>query len=416
MYSSLAFNKWKRRAKKKFVPHVVMMLIAAGLVVLHVVFLAQNAQVVVAQGVYPQGNQFPLGLYSIHLAEEMSVARQSGWNIVHRYKFTPSFLKTSAKSKMFALASLPGKSEPIAEGFAAQTISNLAKSDQVVWWDFPEERRYWEEGEMALVTTYAAWTRKYDPKKRPNYMYIPGHYSAEDVQKYVPYLDVIPASIYTTYVNMPHAWVRWRMETTLKGIHLARAKIGSDFLHGEKTPLAILELFHEDGKSIMTAQGAYHDFWQAIVSGAKGIFIFSYWHKRDHPALEAVWQMYNKAAKQITGPEKLGSAILYGKELRNVRFEISTGPKKTNEFKFYDMTKPVSFSSIDLLAKVWNNNIYVFAVNSAQQPVSVRLTGLPSKAKQATILFENKIVPVTDGALNTNFALLGVHIFKIASS
>ncbi|NEQ27018.1 MAG: hypothetical protein F6K28_49995, partial [Microcoleus sp. SIO2G3] len=182
MYSSLAHNKSKRRARKKFVPYAVMMLIAAGLVVLHVIFLAQNAQVVVAQTVYPQGNQFPLGLYSIHLPEEMSVARQFGWNIVHRYQFTPSFLETSANSKMLALASLPGESKVIPEGVAEQTISNLAKSDQVVWLDFPEEQRYWEEGEMALVTNYAAWTRKYDPKKRPNYMYIPGHYSAEDVQ------------------------------------------------------------------------------------------------------------------------------------------------------------------------------------------------------------------------------------------
>ncbi|WP_407889216.1 hypothetical protein [Scytonema sp. NUACC26] len=343
------------------------------------------------------------------------MVRRKGWNIVHRYQFTPSFLKTAAESQVFALASLPGESEPLPEAQAAQTISNLARSDRVVWWDFPEERRYWEKGEMALVTNYATWTRKYDPKKRPNYMYIPGHYTAEDVKQYVPYLDIIPASVYTTYVNMPHAWVRWRIETTLKGIHLAHADIGSDYLHGKKTPVAVLELFYEGGKSIMTSQGAYHDFWQSIVSGARGILIFSYWHKRDHPSLDSVWQTYNRAAQQITGPDQLGSVILHGKELRNVRFEITTGPQQTSQFKFNDMAQPISFPSVNFLTKVWNNNIYVIAVNSTQEPVVGKFIGLPPKAKQATVLFENNVVPVTDGTFNTRFASLGVHIFKILS-
>lgn len=409
-----AFNKWKQPLRQKFTRYGGL-IVVSGLITILLIACRTKAQVA-EQGVYPQGRQFPLALYSIHLAEDMQVARKFGWNIAHRYSFTSSFLQTAKEGKMLVLAKLPGESQPIPNVEAAKNIAALAKSNQVAWWDFPEERRYWRAGEMALITNYAKWTRKYDSKKRPNYMYIPGHYDAEAVQQYVPYLDVVPASIYTNYMHMPHAWVRWRMETTLKGIKLAGATIGPDYFNGEKTPVAVLELFHDEEDPLMTPQGAYHDFWQSIVSGAKGILIFSYWHKRDHPALEKSWHIYNKAAAAITGSEQLGSMILYGKELDNISFQIAAGPKRTNQFTPYGMTKPISFPSIDLLAKTWDGNIYIIAVNSAEKAISARLTGLPKTTTSATILFENKIVPVTNGVLKTQFTPLGVHIFKLASS
>jgi hypothetical protein len=409
----LAFNERKTWFKKKFVFHVGKILTATCIVIALVSM--SKATEFTTKNVYPQGKQFPLALYSIHTPQEMGATRQSGWNIAHTYQFTPSFLQTVEKGGMFALANLPGESEPIPEVQAAHTIAALAKSDLIAWWNFPEERRYWRAGEMALIVNYANWTRKYDPKKRPNYMYIPGHYDNEDIEQYVPYLDVIPASVYPTYADMPHAWVRWRMETTVNGIKLAQAKIGSNYFKGEKTPVAVLELFNEQGNSVITPEAAYHDFWQSIISGARGILIFSYWHKRDHPNLERVWQMYNKAAKEIVGSEKLGSVILFGKRIKNVSFQITKGPGTTNEFKVDGMTEPLSFPSIDILTLVWNQHTYVIAVNSAQQPVSARLTGLVQTATQATVLFENRTVPVSKGAVNTDFKPLGVHIFKIAS-
>ena len=100
------------------------------------------------------------------------------------------------------------------------------------------------------------------------------------------------------------------MESTVKAIESAGAKIGRDYLAGEKTPVAVLELFYptEDikGWKLIEPEGSYHDFWQAIVSGAKGIMIYSYFHRQDLPEFEAVWQMLNKAASQISGTENLG--------------------------------------------------------------------------------------------------------------
>jgi len=375
---------------------------------------------VASETVYPAGNRFPLGLYSIHDAEEMQSVKSFGWNIAHTYHFQSAFLQTCFTGGMLSLAHLPGKSELIPEAQAAQTIPELAVSNSIAWWDLPEERRWWRTKEMTLIANYCKWTRRYDPKKRPNYMYIPGHYSVEDIAKYVPYLDVIPASVYTTYCGMPHAWVRWRMETTVKAIEFADFKLGANYLKGEKTPVAVLELFYGGKKGnpvkIMTPEGAYHDFWQCIVSGARGILIFSYWHKRDKPQYEKNWQAYCRAASQITGKERLGQMVLYGKKLPGVRCEILKGPRQTREFLPHG-TKldKISFSSIDFLAKAWGKNIYIIVVNSVEETVSVRISGLPDNAAEAVILFKNRMVPIKDEPLMMSLRPLEVSILKVPS-
>ncbi|MBE9050164.1 hypothetical protein IQ243_07010 [Nostocales cyanobacterium LEGE 11386] len=413
----LAFNQWQPYSIIKFFIQPKKLLVALGIVVASVVVMGTNVGTKVhmsAQNVYPQGKQFPLALYSLHEAQDMQSARKSGWKIAQTYHFNPAFLQTVTEGQMLALASLPGKSQPVPEARLANNIATLAKSDRVAWWEFPEERRYWRDGEMAIVTKYAKWTRKYDPKKRPNYMYIPGHYNAQDVQQYVPYLDIIPASVYTKYVEMPHSWVRWRMETTLKGIELAQAKIGANYLKGEKTPVAVLELFHEPGNMLITPEGAYHDFWQSIVSGARGILVFSYFRKRNHPQLEKVWQVYDQAVREITGKEQLGAAILYGKRLDNINFQIIDGPKRTEQFIFSDMEQPISFPSINILTLAWNKSTYIIAVNSADEPVSAKFTGFANTTDEATVLFANKTICLSNGTLNTVFKPLGVQILKIS--
>lgn len=371
-----------------------------------------------AEGIYPQGKRFPLGLYSIETGENMNAVKQFGWNISHTYHFTPPFLEQSEANGMQLLAGLPGESELIPESDAARAIQSLSGSDSIAWWDFPEERRWWRKHEMALVVNYSRWTRQYDPGKRPNFMYIPGNYSMESVAKYVPYLDIIPASVYTTYGDKPHAWVRWRMESTVRAITEAGYRTGPEYLQEEKTPVAILELFHGAKKKgptrLMTPAGARHDFWQSIASGAQGILIFSHYHKRDKPQFEANWEVYCEAAAQLTGSEQLGQMILHGEAVKDLKFEVTKGPSVTDFFKpVASKDAEINFPSINLLAKVWRGSLYVILVNSAVEPVNATIMGLPGTATKAAVLFENRSVQLEQGEVAMSFPPLGVHILKI---
>ncbi len=154
------------------------------------------------------------------------------------------------------------------EADLADWIVALAPNTNVAYWDLPEELRYFRPAEFAIVQNYSTWTRAYDPQLRPNFMYIPPHYTQEQVRNYVRYLDVVSATAYADHLGFPHAWVRWRMEETIRGINLDGASIGADYLNGQKTPIGIVQLFKLADAVIPTPEQTYHDFWQLIASGA----------------------------------------------------------------------------------------------------------------------------------------------------
>ncbi|MFP3903168.1 MAG: hypothetical protein ACLFWB_02880 [Armatimonadota bacterium] len=410
--------------------------------------------------VYPQGHKFPLGLYSISSAEDLQVAGEAGWNIAQTYNMKENFLQTVAGVEGWhALAHLRGRTtDPLPQkadddedaaadtrGTAANTeeagetgariedterpqtkeeagadIQRLAAHNVVAWWDFPEELRYWKEPEYDLVKNLSAWTREFDPKKRPNYMYQPGHSSAERVAKYVPYLDIIGVGTYTEYSHQPRAWVRWRIEETIRGIKLAGHEIGPDYLNGERVPIGLPMLFYssDDRFDVITPAEAYHDFWSCIASGAKGIFVFSYWHKRDLGILQKTWERgYMRAAEQLTGGD-LDQAILFGDDYP-LDVEITEGSPRTVTFRPYGVDEDISFPSVNVLAKRYEGTLYIITVSSRERPVSARISGLPEGIEELRVLFEDRseehggnTVPVNGGVFEDSYPHLTVHIYK----
>ena len=72
----------------------------------------------------------------------------------------------------------------------------------------------------------------------------------------------------------------------------------------------------------------------------------------------------------------------------------------------------MKYSSLDLMAKQWKDQLYVVVVNSAEENVSAKITGLPKNATEAEILFKDRSVAITNGALNLNFAPLEVRLVR----
>lgn len=366
---------------------------------------------------YPQGKFFPLGLYSLdtETPEELYQVKQSGWNAGHTYGGDMLALENKMdQSGMFSMVTLEDKDEASTK----QRIQALSTSDSVWMWDFPEEQRWWEPEEFNLIKNLSQWTRKYDPKKRPNFMYIPGHYTTDDVSFYVPYLDIIGTGVYPEYMHQPHAWVRYRMEANLQAITKAGFTIGSDYLHGEKTPICIPMLFTDtmltDGDKFpaITPAAAYHDVYSCLASGARGIVVFSYFHRHDPPGLEKTYKAYSKAASEISGPEGLGQAILFGK-LASVNWEITKGPPRTETFNVEG--EKMSYPSLNVRGMEWKGSLYIIAVNSSQQEDRVHsvFKNLPSHGHEAKVLFENRTLPLDQGSMADTFSKLGVHVYKI---
>ncbi len=407
--------------------------------------------------VYPEGKRFPLMLYSIHTPEEFAEAGEAGWNVGHRYNFDHSYIDLAGQNGWLSIAHLRGKTKveaPVAaataetttaaaqaanpeeagatgekqtpmeraqtEEEAAADITLMAAYDNLAWWDLPEELRYWREDEYDMVKNLSAWTRKHDPRQRPNTMYIAGHYSAEAVEKYVEYLDILGTGIYTEYSHQARAWVRWRMEETIRGIELAGHEIGPDYKNGQRTPIGIPMLFCDITKmGVMIPQEAYHDFWSCIASGARGIAVFSYWHKRDVPTLQKTWELgYKRAAANLMGAGGLDQAILFG-ETVPLQVEVTKGPAMTPTFRPYGFEEDVSLPSVNVLAKSYQGTLYVITVSSHERPVTARVSGLPAGVEQLEVLFEERpeekggnMVAVTDGAFDDEYPWLTVHLYR----
>jgi len=401
---------------------------AAVLCLLPLVVFTAGAQTV---SVYPQGAVFPLELYSLQPTSDTPLVTPNGWNIGHQYGWNqvtdPPTGESSLNSLMqsFALNGIEGLphlpafqdsslvSSEWSEVMMASWIQAIDPNSNIAYWDLPEEQRYFKPTEFQLVKDYTAWTRKYDPQQRPNYMYIPTHFTQDQVSNYVPYLDIIPASAYADFAGHPHAWVRWRMEETIRGIQLANAIIGKDYLHGQKTPVGVVQLFVGTNGIIPTADQTRHDFWQLIASGAQGIFVFSYFHRNDQSgALLPNWNALQQAASQLSGSEKLGDMVLYGQPVSNVMVTVTSGPTQTVSFIPTGYTTPFQFPSIHLLAKQWNGKTYIIAVNSTDQTVTANIANLPpSVLNSAAVLFESRSVPISSSSFTDSFPAWGVHIY-----
>ncbi|MCJ8278467.1 MAG: hypothetical protein MJK14_00560 [Rivularia sp. ALOHA_DT_140] len=148
--------KPKLKGRLKFLRHARNLLAVAAMVAIYFtysIYSTTNAQIPTAQDIYPQGEQFPLALYSLEEVEDMQKVRSSGWNIAQTYHFKPSFLDTVAEGKMLGFASLPDEADlpPDKENEVANAIAAVANKAEVAWWEFPEEQRHWRPGEWEVV-------------------------------------------------------------------------------------------------------------------------------------------------------------------------------------------------------------------------------------------------------------------------
>jgi hypothetical protein len=403
--------------------------------------------------IYPVGTRFPLLLYSIHTAEEMAEVEEAGWSVGHRYRFTEEFFDVIEKAGWLCVAHLEGKTKvekaatvaaPKAKKGAdaanqeeaggtahavapterlrteeevAADIRAYAAHDALAWWDFPEEQRWWYKDEYQIVKSLSAWTRKYDPRERPNYMYLPGHYTTKSILKYLEYLDIVGAGTYTEYSHQPRAWVRWRTEETIRAITTGGFRIGPDYLNGEKTPIGIPMMFsgglHKSDP--ITPVGAYHDFWSCIASGARGIFVFSFWHRRDLPIFQKTWaDGFNLAARNLHSVPGLDQALLFGEDVP-LTVTVTKGAPRTSTFRPYGFEEDLSLPSVNVLGRKHNGTLYIVAVSSQERPVTAAISGLPPGVTDLQVHCEvrkdgDEVAPVKN-AFEDTFPWLTVHLY-----
>jgi hypothetical protein len=389
------------------------------------VFLATRLAVAEPAAPYPAGRAFPLQVYEAYAPNVPALAAH-GWNIFQSYGLATASagsvyltaLKTAGVGGMAPIPSSGPKTNKLEwpREQASAWIGQWASNASLSWWDLPEEMRPWSSREMKVLADYTAWTRLDDALRRPTYEYTPNNRNAAQISQITPNVDVLGISCYCEEMQMPHAWVRYKIEEVgLHGIELAGAVVGQDYLHGQKNPIGILYCakFSKTGQKPAPDQ-TYHDFWSAVASGARGIGVYAYFHAmRDDPALKENFDRLNQAAEEISGPEKIGDAVLWGKPVSGVSCDVLSGPDKTVSFRPPNEKRTFQYPSIHLLTKENNGELLIIAVNSTDTNVTARLSGIPIGHASARLPFEKRTLDFIDGAVTDTFPPWGVHIYKV---
>jgi len=365
---------------------------------------------------YPRGNIFCFTFYSTSL-NDSSYALERGataigpfygnqQSIVNMsktlnakcvYKVHPPCMKNINLDK----DALPDDETLVKE--IKEIVEPLIDNTLIAMWDVvPEELRHWRKKEMHYLELITRTIRELDVEKRPIYMYEPCHRKAEDLKKSVIYQDVCAKGMYVEGCNFRtnRIWARWSMEQELKAI--AEAKPSA-------TPWITLWMARdteEENKGLIN-NWCRHDAYMGLIMGGKGISIWSGYRNRkgfEHD-FQAYFDGYLSVAQDLNGKLNLAPVFLYGENYKNVIMKITEGPSLLK----LDYNGNHEYPPVTYTAKVYNKQVYLFMVNSAQEPVTAIFQNLPDKEKKE--LFTQEISPTLEKIVSVKLNPLEVKAF-----
>jgi len=378
-----------------------------------------------SEGVYPQGQRFPFSFFSTGGSVESEEARQAVFERVKgagipligpQYELNRRVLEDAQTHGFRAVyqVGLPMRftsDEPlrltpdeIAEGIAEQ-VRAVADRPEIAWWYLqPEELRHWRRREMEYLETATRTIRELDPRERPIWMYDPGHRTANALAHTVQHLSICGKGMYTNYSGQRDSriWVRWTIEQEIEAIE--RANPGA-------IPIAVPEMFQqpEDEHLEWITAWVRHDVYLSLVSGAKGIIVFSLRERNNFDAHAAYAEAYLEAARELCGDLALGQLFLFGERRDDLTVQVVQGPAVLALDLPLRGERPAHFPSVNYANLAWGSERYLFAVNSANERVRVRVTGFPENQIRAVSVFDDEWTAlIEEGGVALEFAPLEV--------
>jgi hypothetical protein len=378
-------------------------------------------------------NEFIVGVYQIVQDAAMADAAAKGFNVVQSYSYanesgtqnpgypTPDEFITGAASHGLSVMMQLGvltPTEPDVPLAEPADIQQLAQYDNIAMWSIvPEEISWWPQG-TAQFNQLIQWANNIhanDPKNRPVFHYLASNYAEVDLKAYTGFIDAITAGAYADHGSKPRPWIRWRIEQQVNAITNTGSRPGV-------FPVATLQMFASEGfpgETMMQAQDGYHDAYLSLVAGAKAVMIFTGGRRFEVPGL---YDRYSDFAKEINGPERLGDVFLLGTDLGEfapVKPVVLGGPAKSEAFTESFVWPPsgptVQYDSISYRVMSHNGNIYIAAVNSAEQPVTVAIPGVRSPVP-VEVMFQGRTAGVLSNQILDTFTPTGVNIYKLPAA
>lgn len=288
-------------------------------------------------------------------------------------------------------------------------VKKHSKNPNIAVWNvMPEELRYWRDNEMKYLNVVTQAIRDTDTLKRPIMVYDPCHRETGSLVKELeaaPALDMIAHGCYPNYSGNKKERIRvkWSLE---QDVQAARQTGNRVF------PLLISEMFQnvENEKELSRIpMWVRHDVYCGLVNGAKGVVVFSLFPRTGLPYEEYITP-YIRCATELDGEAGLGQVFLFGRRRNLIEAKQTQGPKQVTcklsaEEKY--SSSPLSFAEI-----AYNGKIYLFAVNSAETPITVIFSGFPKDAIMKSLWEDAPAGNYKNGKLTVSLPALGVTAFS----
>lgn len=353
-----------------------------------------------ATGLPMFGPQYELNERSLKDAEKL------GLKVMYTVGIPMNF---HAKKGEPALVRTP---EEVYEEISRQVKAVVDNKDIVIWYLKPEELRPWKKNEMAYLEAASKAVRDSDPQKRPFWVYDPNHAGAKRLAAIAPWEDYVGKGMYANYAKHKESRVfcRWTIEQEIEAIRAS----GSSAV-----PVALPEMFQDPSpeETALIPQWVRHDVFLALATGAKGVFVFSARIRPNFEQRDAYYSAYEAVARQLFG-KGLDQVFLFGERREDIHLDVTEGPEEV-EFIFpagdVPEDKPIMYPSVSLANIAFGDARYLILVNSAKEPVSVMLGGMPYGETQAqNLLEEGSPFEVVEGEFPVKLDPLGVRVFRVS--
>lgn len=341
-----------------------------------------------ADGPYPHGQRLTFSLYSIRSVKD-DWARP-GFTAIGPYygaqagaQFAPYDSVTNAAGALglkcfyrvgmdipFLKEHVLPSDDEITATLTAQVRAVADRPEIAVWYLTPEELRYWRQDEIRYLQVATDAIRAADPQQRPVMLYEPNHRDAGALSKTLAYLDFSSKGMYanSTGHQDSRAWIRWGVEQELQAIAAVKP---------EATSFAVLWMAADPKpeEAALIPRWTRHDVYLSLVSGAKGIVIWSGFRRANFSTFDAYLNGYAAAAQELNGPSGLGRVFLFGERRTDLRVEVVAGPE---EQAVRVGETELSYPTVSWLDAALGTDRYLFLVNSASEAVRVKVTGFPA--------------------------------------
>lgn len=396
---------------------------------------AAAAELLPADGIYPRGRKLCFAGYSgkpeRDLANGFTVAGavygnqlpylercfSNGWPVIARIGVRGSFKDNDpAKYKV---------DEPTLRQEIQKQVNALAQHREVIWWAVePEELRHWHGDEMKYLAIVTDTIRQTDPQRRPIYHYNPNNRDSVSLGPIARYVDVLAKG---SYVNLggrkrDRAWVRWSVEQEIEAI---RATGRSDMI-----PIVMPELCQDPHPTEDKEIRAWvrHDVYLGLASGAKGVFIWSLFKRKE---VARTWQLwydgYAECARELNGERALAQVFLFGQRRSEFTVKLVKGEAAAKVTLGGDVEPSTTSAQERALRKIevpsWTAVEYVFGgdrwlfvINSANAPASFTIAGGPKGSRVANAFDGSPMVRSKADPLLVELSAYGVAAMRFEKS